>query len=618
MKKFSDIGILWKVLTLVAALSAVTIGGAFYATNRMRFIDDSYGNLIDGYGSANLAMARANRNLVFIDRSIYRLLAETTAEKKKDAAREALDSVGFFQKQIKSAARALPADADKIAEFGKRMDAIVAGDCADVLRLGVSVEADDAKAASGRMQATCDPALNNAVLDISALTNKLIKASEAASDGTLEVTNSTIRDTFLFNCGALVSLAAFAAFAARSGISKPIRAVADTLGRLSRGDMDTEIPGAGRGDEVGMMARAAVHFRDQNLETLRVRQTAADAARAETERVARDREDKMRAAAALTELVRLLGDALRELADGDLTTRLHGEFSGPYAELGENFNYAVEKLGEAIASVVLSANFISQGSKEILNASEELADRAERQTHTLEQSSASMHVLASAVSQTAEASTRAKDIISTARHEADDSIAVVRKTEQAIEQIRGSSEKIGAIIGVIDEIAFQTNLLALNAGVEAARAGESGRGFAVVASEVRALAQRSANAAKQIKELISHSADEVVRGVDLVTASGSAFDRIKGQVSVIDSDIADIAAQAIDQSNTLKQVNLALAEIDQSTQQSASMAEKAANGCRSLTEQCVQLEQMVGRFRISREGDAPPHRAAAAAVRSAA
>jgi methyl-accepting chemotaxis protein len=611
MKKFSDIGILWKVLILVAALSAVTIAGALYATNRMRFIDDSYGNLIDGFGSANLAMARANRNLVYVDRSIYRLLAETTAERKKEAAQEALESVGYFQKQIKAAARALPADADKIVEFGKRLDVIVAGDCSEVLRLGVSVNAEDAKAASGRMRDICDPALNKAVVDISALTNKLIKASEAASDVTMEVTNSTIRDTLFFNFGALAALAVFAAFVARSGISKPIRAVADTLGKLSRGDMDTQFPGAERGDEVGMMARAAVHFRDQSLETLRIRQAAADAAKTETERVERDREEKMHAAAALSELVRLLGNALQELADGDLTTRLHGDFSGAYAVLGENFNFAVEKLGEAIASVVLSANFISQGSKEILQASEELSDRAERQTHTLEESSNSMNVLATAVSQTADASTRAKDIISTARHEADGSIDVVRKTEQAIEQIRGSSEKIGAIIGVIDEIAFQTNLLALNAGVEAARAGDSGRGFAVVASEVRALAQRSADAAKQIKELISHSTEEVVRGVDLVKASGSAFDRIKGQVSVIDAGIADIAAQAIDQSNTLKQVNLALAEIDQSTQQNASMAEKAANGCRSLTERCAQLEQMVGRFRISRENDAPPIRSAA-------
>ena len=601
MLKFSNLGILWKVLTLVAALSAVTIGGAFYATDRMRFIDNSYGDLIEGFGKANLAMARANRNLVYIDRSIYRLLAETAADKKKDAAGEALDSVGFFQKQIKIAARALPDEADEISAFGKRLEEIVAGECADVVRLGVSTDAKDGKAASEAMRQACDPALNKAMVDISALTNKLTKASEAASDRTLDVTNTTIRDTLYFNFAALAVLASLAAFAARSGISRPIRAVSETLDKLSRGEMDTEIPGAGRGDEVGMMARAALHFRDQNVETLRVRQRAADAANAEAERVARDREDKLRAAAELAELVRQLGKALQELARGDLTIRLDGAFTGPYAQLRDDFNGAVERLGSTIASVVVSANVIREGSLKILGASEDLAQRADRQASTLEESSTAMHELASAVSQTADASTRTKDIISTAKNEASGSIDVVRETEQAIDQIKGSSERIGAIIGVIDEIAFQTNLLALNAGVEAARAGETGRGFAVVASEVRALAQRSANAAKEIKDLISHSADEVARGVDLVKATGVAFDRIKTQVSVIDGGIADIAGQAVDQSNTLKQVNLALAEIDQSTQQNASMAEEATDACRSLTEQCTQLADMVGRFRVAAE-----------------
>jgi len=546
-------------------------------------------------------MARANRNLVYIDRSIYRLLAETAADKKKDAAGEALDSVGFFQKQIKIAARALPDEADEISAFGKRLEEIVAGECADVVRLGVSTDAKDGKAASEAMRQACDPALNKAMVDISALTNKLTKASEAASDRTLDVTNTTIRDTLYFNFAALAVLASLAAFAARSGISRPIRAVSETLDKLSRGEMDTEIPGAGRGDEVGMMARAALHFRDQNVETLRVRQRAADAANAEAERVARDREDKLRAAAELAELVRQLGKALQELARGDLTIRLDGNFSGPYAQLRDDFNGAVERLGATISSVVVSANVIRGGSLKILGASEDLAQRADRQASTLEESSTAMHELASAVSQTADASTRTKDIISTAKNEASGSIDVVRETEKAIEQIKGSSEKIGAIIGVIDEIAFQTNLLALNAGVEAARAGETGRGFAVVASEVRALAQRSANAAKEIKDLISHSADEVARGVDLVKATGVAFDRIKTQVSVIDGGIADIAGQAVDQSNTLKQVNLALAEIDQSTQQNASMAEEATDACRSLTEQCTQLADMVGRFRVSAE-----------------
>ena len=149
---------------------------------------------------------------------------------------------------------------------------------------------------------------------------------------------------------------------------------------------------------------------------------------------------------------------------------------------------------------------------------------------------------------------------------------------------------------MIDEIAFQTNLLALNAGVEAARAGESGRGFAVVATEVRALAQRSADAAKEIKELISKSSAEVANGVELVGATGEAFDRIKDQISVIDGGIADIAGQAIDQSSTLKQVNTAMGEIDQTTQQNAAMAEQATAACQSLAQESARLANMVAEF----------------------
>ena len=598
MLKFSDIGILWKVLTLVGVLSAVSIGGAVYSTNRMSYINDRYGELLDGFGNANLAMARANRNLVYVDRSIYRLLAETAEDKKKEASEEALDSVGYFQKQIKAATRALPDQATKISEIGERLGAVMSGECADVLHLGLSTDPTDSKTASQRMHEVCDPALNKAMLDISALTNKLVKASDEASDRTLEITNETIRDTYIFIFVSLFAIAGLAAYLAMTGITKPIKAIAETLEKLSRGRMDIEIPGTQRRDEVGMIANAALRFRDQSQETLRIRQAADDAAANEAARAERDNQEKSRGAAELTSVVQRLGGALKSLADGDLATTLEGPFSGAYASLRDDFNAAVEKLNGAIGSVAATARVIEAGSEQILTASEDLARRGERQAATLQESNAAMRELERAVSYTAEASTKTKSIISATQVEATASIDVVRGTEQAIERVKGSSEKIRAIIGVIDEIAFQTNLLALNAGVEAARAGDAGRGFAVVASEVRALAQRSADAAKEIKTLISQSVNEVATGVHMVKATGTTFDRIKTQVSIVDGGIADIAGKAVDQSNMLKKVNSALTEIDETTQQNASMAEQATAACRSLSQQCAQLGQLVGKFRL--------------------
>jgi len=615
MLKFSDIGILWKVLAIVGVLAMVTIGGAFYSTMKMRFIDDRYGELLDGFGRANLAMARANRNLVYVDRSIYRLLAESSEDKKKEANQEALDAVGYFQKQIKAATQAAPDEAGRISAIGKGLAAVMAGECAEVLRLGASTNPGDEKAASSEMRDVCDPALNKQMVEISSLTNKLLKASDAASDRTQQTTDETIRDTYLFIFSSLFVLAGVAAYLARSGIAKPISAIADTLEKLSLGQMDSAVPGVNRRDEVGMLAKAALRFRDQSRETLRVREAAANLAAEGAARSERDKEEKMRAAAELAAMVQRLGHGLKTLAAGDLTTRLDGHFAGDYAQLRDDFDETMMRLNEVIGSVVATASAIESGSRRILAASEELARRAERQAGTLQDSNAAMQNLAGAVSQTADASTRTKDIITTAKLEATESINVVRETEQAIERIKGSSEKIGAIIGVIDEISFQTNLLALNAGDEAARAGESGRGFAVVASEVRALAQRSADAAKEIKALVAHSAEEVATGVDLVKATGTAFDRIKTQVSVIDGGIADIAGQAVDQSNTLRRVNMALMEIDQTTRQNASMAEEATAACRSLSEQCVHLAQMVGKFRIA-DGGAAARLAATPAANS--
>jgi len=344
--------------------------------------------------------------------------------------------------------------------------------------------------------------------------------------------------------------------------------------------------------ELGAVAKATLLDMDLAI-SVYIAASAAEAERlkAEADLVSADR----------AKVVAQVSDAMRRLADGDLTGRLPDDIPSAYHQLRDHFNHAMDQMQETIRAVGVSTEGLRGGSDEIASAADDLSRRTERQAAGLEQTAAALDEITATVRRSAEGARQASEVVSGAKADAERSGVVVGEAVQAMGEIEHSSGQITQIIGVIDEIAFQTNLLALNAGVEAARAGETGRGFAVVASEVRALAQRSTNAAKEIKHLISHSTDEVARGVELVKATGVAFDRIKTQISVIDGGIADIAGQAVDQSNTLKQVNLALAEIDQSTQQNASMAEEATDACRSLTQQCAQLADVVARFRVSAE-----------------
>jgi methyl-accepting chemotaxis protein len=248
---------------------------------------------------------------------------------------------------------------------------------------------------------------------------------------------------------------------------------------------------------------------------------------------------------------------------------------------------------------------IRAGAGEISTAADDLSRRTEHQASSLEETAAALEQITVTVKKTAEGAKHARDIVSAAKVDADKSGEVVREATAAMTGIDKSSKQISEIIGVIDEIAFQTNLLALNAGVEAARAGDAGRGFAVVASEVRALAQRSAEAAKQIKGLISASTAQVDQGVRLVTKTGEALGRIVAQVVEINAVITDIAASAQEQSTGLEQVNTAVNEMDQVTQKNASLVEEMTAAAHGLAGKSEELAGLVARYQIRQAEDDP-------------
>lgn len=330
---------------------------------------------------------------------------------------------------------------------------------------------------------------------------------------------------------------------------------------------------------------------------------ASDVTEIEAER--RRAEEEQALKIAQSKVVMKLGVGLRELAEGNLIYRVEEPFPADYEELRSDFNSAMMKLENALSGIVVSAEAVRSGAGEIASASDNLSRRTEQQAAALEETTAALSEITKTVAKTAGGSRKANDAVSTARGEAKQGGVVVGQAIDAMGQIEHSAQKVSQIIGVIDEIAFQTNLLALNAGVEAARAGDAGRGFAVVASEVRALAQRSAEAAKEIKALILTSSTQVDAGAKLVSETGKALDRIVSRVNEISALVADIATGAEQQATGLSQINSAIQQMDQGTQQNAAMVEESTAAVHALAKEADDMFDLMSRFRLSdRKGEA--------------
>ena len=318
--------------------------------------------------------------------------------------------------------------------------------------------------------------------------------------------------------GGLLALlvAGYAGYQLDRRIAFPIQILNDCMKRLAQGRLDTGIPPMGEGDEVAEMSQRIQVFKDNAIEKARLEAAAEAARQAAQEEQARQEIETQKYIEAHNVFVTSITEALQRLSDGDLTFRLVKAFTSEYEKIRTNFNASIEQLQQVMVHVNSNTMAIRSGTQEISTAADDLSRRTEQQAASLEETAAALDEITATVRKTAEGASHAREIVAIARTDTEKGGNVVRQAVTAMNAIEKSSQQISQIIGVIDEIAFQTNLLALNAGVEAARAGDAGRGFAVVASEVRALAQRSAEAAKEIKGLISTSTTQVGQGVDLV------------------------------------------------------------------------------------------------------
>jgi methyl-accepting chemotaxis protein len=420
------------------------------------------------------------------------------------------------------------------------------------------------------------------------------KIAEAGAAANTETTGLLMLAVALAIAGAAI------AFWQARNLSQPLRLLVANAEKLAGGDVSIAFAALERRDEIGEISRAVARFRD-NVTAAKNSEAEASVARAaaEAQRV-RAEGERGQSEAEQSAVVGALAESLVKVAKGDLTARIQAEFRGRYQQIKTDFNAAISRLDEAMQSVAGSTEAIHSGTREISAASDDLSRRTEQQAASLEETAAALDEITATVRKSSEGATHAREVVATADDDAKRSAVVVREAVDAMDAIAKSAQQISQIIGVIDEIAFQTNLLALNAGVEAARAGDAGRGFAVVAQEVRALAQRSAEAAKEIKGLISTSTSQVDHGVKLVAETGKALERIMTQVAEINDVVGGIAAGSKEQATALDEVNGAINQMDQVTQQNAAMVEQSTAASHSLSQETSQLADLVGQFQIGR------------------
>jgi methyl-accepting chemotaxis protein len=359
----------------------------------------------------------------------------------------------------------------------------------------------------------------------------------------------------------------------RKRVIWPLYDTAQVMERMAGGDLEAGERSDHGSDEFGMVTRAIEVFR-----------TSARAERA--------------AATKQQQVVEALGTSLGHLARGDLAHRMTVSLAAEFEPLREGFNTSIERLAAMIGNVRSSAESVGIGAREIHSASDDLATRNERQAASLEETAATMNQVTGLVEASAANAARVREAMAATHAEATEGGEVVARAVTAMGKIEASAQEIRQIIDIIDGIAFQTNLLALNAGVEAARAGPAGAGFAVVATEVRALAQRSADAAQGIKTLIHASTEQVSEGVALVGETGSLLGAIVGRLGDITASVTEIAEAAASQASNLAQINTAVGDMDRMTQQNAAMVEEATAAAHSLAAEADELAGLVAQFRL--------------------
>ncbi|MEF0941943.1 methyl-accepting chemotaxis protein [Rhizobium sp. BR 362] len=625
---FRNLKIKTKMLAVILFLGIISFAGLLYIVSEFRKADEVYSAFLDNEAVAATQGTRSST-------SVLASVLQASMMLDFDPDSDAFKAVAASKSRFAEARDRLKQAESQVPSQKAAMDEILAG-INELETLTNKVidqrKSGDAKGATASMAVVSDK-LTALVAKMQANNNALTDRMNDGGDALSAHVNVTINYSLAI-LGILTVLAiAFGVYVAQTGIATPLTRLHRRMATLASGDTTSEIEGLDRRDEIGQMASAVSVFRDNAIERARLEaQAEADRNLSDSERAEHEAQ-RAAEAAHLQQAVQALGDGLKRLADGDLVTHINTQFVAHLDQLRQDFNNSLIKLNEAMQAVGANARAISAGANEIRGSADELSKRTEQQAASVEETAAALEQITTTVKDAAKRAEEASRLVAHTRAGAERSGEIVRNAVSAMQQIEKSSSEIGNIIGVIDDIAFQTNLLALNAGVEAARAGEAGKGFAVVAQEVRELAQRSANAAKEIKTLITASSTHVQTGVNLVDETGKALDAIVSEVQEINLHVHAIAEASREQSAGLQEINTAVNAMDHGTQQNAAMVEESTAASHSLATEAASLTALLGQFRMtgtegsyvasaapaghaSRMSTRPAPRAAVAAVRA--
>jgi methyl-accepting chemotaxis protein len=593
------IKIAWKILSILGVFGLFSIAAALYSGKSILDIDHEIAGLTQGEIKVSVTLLKANLALQNARADISDLVMVSEPEAVGRAFKDYNATRKEFEALMDEVIAAQPGDTDITAIKTAGIAALDKA-CLETRNDGLmSTTKDDRLEAIDAFSKQCQPNFPPLSAKIVDKSKQLEDAAAAGATGLNAKLWQTAATTVAAMAIGTILVMALAWFAVRLWLVRPVNRLSSEMATLASGDYEIEIAGTNRRDEIGAMANAVQVFKDNAFKAMAVERAAEEQRMlTEDQRLAHADRERLRAEA-MAQATEGLAEGLKQLAAGDLTARLDHAFDADFESLRSDFNAAVRQLQQALGSVAQAARSIDAGSNEVSQSADDLAKRTEQQAASLEETAAALDEITTNVANSTRRAEEARAAAIAATESARQSGTVVSSTVDAMARIEQSSGQIGNIIGVIDDIAFQTNLLALNAGVEAARAGEAGKGFAVVAQEVRELAQRSANAAKEIKGLIGKSSAEVSTGVKLVSETGTALKAIGQHIVTINGHMDAIATSAREQSVGLSEVNSAVNRMDQVTQQNAAMVEEANAAGATLANEAGRLRQLIGQFQLS-------------------